>query len=165
MSIVGHSLGCRLVLEMLGRLAPVNLQLDVIALMAAAVPTERVEAGGPLAGTAARPVIMRKFFSEQDAVLQLGFPPGQQSAFMQGIDPSPGLEAVGRHGNPGSFGAPELTTDGHGDYWADARVADCILQDIDPTLSSGPAARELLSRPLPASPATARRMLPLRPLP
>ena len=164
-SIIGHSLGCRLVLEMLARLAPVNLQFDVIALMAAAVPTERVEVGDPLAGTATRPIIMRKFFSEQDSVLELGFPVGQQLAFMQGIDPSPGLEAVGRHGNPGSFGAPKLTTNGHGDYWADPRVADCILQDIDPTLSSGPTARELLGRPLPASPATPQRTLSQRRLP
>ncbi len=92
LSLIGHSLGCRLVLEMLRGFAGGPSPFEVVALMAGAVPVDLVDAGysgagGPsllAAADAARQVL--KFHSWLDAVLGIGFPAGQALAFELGIE-------------------------------------------------------------------------------
>ena len=127
LSIVAHSLGCRLVAELLQGLSqpPAHrVIVDRVVLMAAAVPTDRVDRGKPL-----RPGVewaggVGALFSEGDNVLKLAFPIGE-TAGGDGFFPT----AVGRHGGPGSTW---LSTQqmahagalyGHSNYWPGAESA------------------------------------------
>lgn len=162
-SLIGHSLGCRLLLEMFARhlrAAPGGAGIDVVCLMAPAVPVDLATSGAPLAGTAATARVMLKAFSANDAVLRFAFPSGQLLAVAMNIEPAFYDEAVGLHGNPAGYGVPLPTANGHGAYWGDGNVADAVVEQIDPTRHRGPAARTLESRALTEAPALAGRSLP-----
>jgi len=111
---VGHSLGCRVVLETLRSLRtrphPTFVVSDVI-LMAAAVPVEycepRQRLGSPVGE---REVVL---YSPNDRALGLAFRTGQTAAG-EGFMP----EAVGRRGKPENRWYKEWDTRlKHGDYW------------------------------------------------
>ena len=121
LSIVAHSLGCRLVAELLERLSlpPAHrVIVDRVVLMAAAVPTAKVDRDEPL-----RPGVewaggIEALHSEGDNVLKLAFPIGE-TAGGDGFFPT----AVGRHGGPGStwLATAQMAHAGrlygHSDYW------------------------------------------------
>lgn len=124
---IGHSLGCRVILETLLRLRARVLPLvSRVSLMAAAVPSEMLEPGGRfynLLGDLSREgTLIQVLHSQQDAVLHYAFPPGQ--ALAGGKEASG--RALGRYGPAPSmpgFGSTlterEISGASHGDYWGE----------------------------------------------
>ena len=164
LTIVAHSLGCRVTLELL-KLAG-GLDVRAIFLMAAAVPVDLVEPGAELeraAGFAADRMVL---YSPGDNVLRFAFPPGQGLAYTMGIERAPYAEAVGLFGEPDGF-APAVrclrsyfTVVGeHGHYWRDDFVATTILDRLEGATRrlpmaviddrGLPPARELAARDIP----------------
>jgi hypothetical protein len=130
MIIIGHSLGCRLILEALAELkrqdslqAALNL---TIILMAAAVPFMLLRDDGSLhegVSLSGRQLVL---FSRHDRVLSRFFAIGQRIG-RDGIDPP--LEAVGERGLPsvGVWGKKyEMFYYDHGDYWSTPETARLI---------------------------------------
>lgn len=124
-NLVGHSLGCRVVLELIKRFVAERGRTAVtigrVVLMAAAVPVSKVENPGALGGAAAAAAGSLVLFSEHDKVLGLAFPIGETFAF-DAFWPT----AVGRHGQPeaGLWSArlpmvksADASGYGHSDYW------------------------------------------------
>jgi pimeloyl-ACP methyl ester carboxylesterase len=149
-TIIGHSLGCRLILEMLNRLPPrARLSVQVVSLMAPAVPVELVDIGGDLHPTILSPRHILKCFSHHDWVLRFAFQNGQQAAYALGIEDEFYGEAVGLKGHPTAMGIPIQTRHGHSDYWGNRAVAEEYSKAIDETF-----------RPLPPVPQPAVWSLP-----
>jgi pimeloyl-ACP methyl ester carboxylesterase len=149
-TMIGHSLGCRLILEMLKILEngpPLNV--EIVSLMAPAVPGELVDEGGDLASTVATPRQILKCHSHHDTVLAFAFPLGQLTAYRIGTENQLYQEALGLYGYPFIVGRPVLTTNRHGDYWDDDDVAGQYRVQIDPTWPNPPPERKLPSRTLP----------------
>jgi esterase/lipase superfamily enzyme len=157
-TIVGHSMGCRLILEALGQVSATSVpSIAIVGLMAAASPVDFVRRNGRLFRTGNPPRRMVKFFSEQDLVLQVGFPLGQWLAFQWQIEDDNYVEAIGRFGHPDEFGSPQRTRNGHSDYWGDQKIVTFLVQQIDATTRTQLAAAETPSRGLqPASKLAAR---------
>jgi pimeloyl-ACP methyl ester carboxylesterase len=114
---VGHSLGCRVVLECIRHLKR-GPQVGQVILMAAAVPTFMVAEGRNLASAMKKAGSVLVLYSRADEVLHYSFPPGQTLAGKgEGILPV----ALGRDGPPaGTSGRIEshlVANAGHGDYW------------------------------------------------
>jgi pimeloyl-ACP methyl ester carboxylesterase len=124
---IGHSLGCRLILETLKQIegeAPAS-KIPAILLMAAAVPVDYVQEGGSL--RSALELCERRFalFSHRDWVLSLCFPPGQ----MRANDGGPSPEAVGWRGAPDKcWTGKQRTHLFHGQYWKDEFSTPNILR-------------------------------------
>jgi hypothetical protein len=110
-TLIGHSLGCRLVVEAVAILRRFNAmrRLINVCLMAAAVPVRHVEIRtfGPRPGDMTR---WRILYSRGDQVLRRAFPPGQLAAMALKKDTAAGT-AVGLYGEP-----TELWKK-HGDAW------------------------------------------------
>ena len=133
-SLIGHSMGCRLVLEMLSfhaqRQVPNFPEVCFVLLAAAAVPVALVERGGNLrdgiAHSARRVLVL---YSPEDLVLRFAFPAGQSLAFAMRYEGEVYLSAVGLHGSPQNFGnsRKQLVGAGHGDYWGSELVARDIM--------------------------------------
>jgi hypothetical protein len=166
-SIVGHSLGCRVIVETMRRLAAVGAPpLAVVSLMAAAVPVALAEAGEPLARAPRAAVKVLKAHSRQDWVLWLAFPGGQSLAWMGGIEQAPYVEAIGRNGNPTEFGESlPRKGNGHGDYWTDEYAAAVLMVTMDATLHALPPPAEISARELPPTGDFPTRDLKSRELP
>jgi pimeloyl-ACP methyl ester carboxylesterase len=166
-TLVGHSLGCRLVLEMLDCLTtrPVvdRPMIHLIVLMAAAVPVDLAEEGRRLRiarEIAGECVVL---YSPQDLVLHLAFPAGQTLAFAMGNEGAVYLEAVGRFGNPSDFATdPPILRAGnrHGSYWKDREAAAIVARKLAAPFASRlaehwppdhttPPSRNVLSRSTP----------------
>jgi pimeloyl-ACP methyl ester carboxylesterase len=128
---IGHSLGCRVVLETLLALRPHAVPIvRRVALMAAAVPSEMLEPGGRffplLTLLAAEGTRFDVLHSLQDNVLHYAFPPGQSLAG-GGVGSA---RALGRYGPspvmPGfrtTMGDREIVGAAHGDYWGKGNAA------------------------------------------
>lgn len=147
LNCVCHSLGCRLLLEVLRMVhqGKVNEWPEVrwVCLMAAAVQVDMVESGGdfePGAHLAKHRIVL---YSPADKVLHYAFPIGQTAAF-EGFFPA----AVGRFGRPASLTPYRVEMGGndHSDYWSDPRSAEVVASFLGASVP----------RSLPA------RMLPLR---
>jgi len=127
---IGHSLGCRLILETLKHIeghAPAS-KIPAILLMAAAVPVDSVQEGGSLRSALERCEHRFALFSHHDWVLSLCFPLGQ----IRANDGGPFPEAVGWHGAPD---APDKCWTGkqrtqllHREYWKDEFSTPNILR-------------------------------------
>jgi hypothetical protein len=119
LNFVGHSLGCRVVLECISRLPPASRPaIRHVVLMAAAVPTFMVESGGALASAVEAAASVVVLHSTSDTVLHYAFPPGQTIAgHGEGFLPV----ALGRFGPPagmvGRLEQHEVKGARHGDYW------------------------------------------------
>ena len=124
---IGHSLGCRVVLETIELLRRRALpRIGRVVLMAAAVPSEMLEPGGRFFDTLmqlwAQGIEIRVLHSLDDKVLHWAFPPGQSLAgHSEASD-----RALGRFGPtvmmPGwSKTLKGITISGadHSDYWGD----------------------------------------------
>jgi pimeloyl-ACP methyl ester carboxylesterase len=114
---IGHSLGCRVVLETILALAA-RPQVGRVCLMAAAVPVFQVEWGGRLESAMVRAQQVLVLYSGSDIVLTGAFPPGQFAAGRgEGVRPV----ALGHERPPptvaGTVDAIEISGAGHGDYW------------------------------------------------
>ncbi len=151
-SLLGHSLGCRLMLEAFERLPNLNPTLDfeIAGLMAPAVPVDLVSPTERLEKTGTFSKAMIKFHSSRDMVLRVAFPAGQALAAIGNIEPKAYGVAVGLHGNPTTFGEGiACSGNHHGDYWPDQNVAKKFALRIEPTVprtfdSRSIPARELL---------------------
>jgi pimeloyl-ACP methyl ester carboxylesterase len=156
LKFVAHSLGCRVVLEALARLAKSAHRVDVedILLMAAAVseglctPGTNTMFGGRLARCSEQAL-----HSSKDRVLHMAFIAGE---ILARDLPVAGWAAVGRTGGPSGRWSPTNvdTKLGHSDYWKDSssvgRIAE--LLGLPGRIKSWPVrSREPRSRPDPAS--------------
>jgi hypothetical protein len=133
---VGHSLGCRVVLETIDDLARNGgPHVGKVCLMAAAVPVFKVRQPGALARAMEHAADVRILHSDDDAVLRYTFAPGQTLASGdEGFFPT----ALGLHGPPpgvpGRLDPIRVGGAGHGDYWGHsqrppaARAADRIAE-------------------------------------
>ncbi|MDJ0531249.1 MAG: alpha/beta hydrolase [Xenococcaceae cyanobacterium MO_207.B15] len=110
--LIGHSLGCRLLLEALKKPLKTDYKLKVF-LMAPAVPVFMVKPGEELDHSISSAEKSTILYSEKDRVLRRTFPPGQALAG-EGFN-----EAVGLKGNPrfGVWDEREEMSYGHGGYW------------------------------------------------
>lgn len=159
---VGHSLGCRVVLETIRAFvgAP-HPRIGKVVLMAAAVPDFMVTSGGVLADAAAMAEAVLVLHSTSDLVLHYAFPPGQTAAGAgEGFLPT----ALGRFGPPagmaGRVSAHRISDANHGDYWgvqgddvtplADM-VRDVVAGYVAECLHLGEVARRVAVARTPAS--------------
>lgn len=174
-SFVGHSLGCRVVLELLSLWTagmPPNIRLGTVVLMAAAVLVKHVDQGGQLRAAATLTDDELVLSSKGDPVLHWAFPLGETAA-LEGFFPT----AVGRFGGPQRtwktslpmFDSGKPYT--HGSYWLGDESANAVavaLGGAPPRLiatagivENTPAPENLVSsretavRSLPAQPAFA----------
>lgn len=115
---VAHSLGCRVVLETVKRLADTpghTVNVTGAVLMAGAVPVQFLVPYGRFRQSAGNVARRYAFYSRRDRVLLIAFPPGQ--ALAGELAPF----AVGLTGWPkGLWNAHRNTGFGHGAYWKDA---------------------------------------------
>lgn len=139
-SLVGHSMGCRLVMELLRTISEKQPpEFQCIGLMAAAVPVELVVAGSALFVPEPMNTRILKFFSPNDWVLRNFFPLGQKWSSLfsdngQLVERRYYREAVGFDGNPERFAVNcPRRNNGHSDYWKDRKVVDKLLNKIDPS--------------------------------
>jgi pimeloyl-ACP methyl ester carboxylesterase len=125
---IGHSMGCRVILETIRALGTTGPLIGKVCLMAAAVPVFKVETGEELAGAMERPTSVLVLWSESDLVLKVPFRIGQ-------------MEASALYGNEGWFFPTALGGDmppptvagylncieikgaGHSDYWGHEKNA------------------------------------------
>ena len=131
---IGHSLGCRVVLETLLLLRKRALpKVGRVVLMAAAVPSEMLERGGRffnlLMELWAEGIEVRVFHSLDDKVLHWAFPPGQSLAGKTEAS----QRALGRYGPsvmmPGwnrTLKGVTVTGADHSDYWGDGKPAPSL---------------------------------------
>jgi pimeloyl-ACP methyl ester carboxylesterase len=114
---IGHSLGCRVILETINRLiVQQSILLSGFLLMAGAVPVDFLTKWGELRRAADAVNRRYCFYSWKDTVLSLAFPPGQ---LLAGEQPAYGLPmATGLTGWPGRLYTGQSNTRlGHGGYW------------------------------------------------
>ena len=132
--LIGHSLGCRLLLEALKKQMKTNYRLEVF-LMAAAVPVSMVKPGQELNHSISSAEKCTILYSKNDFVLRATFPPGQALAG-EGFN-----EAVGLKGKPSGvwYKREEMPNYKHGDYWKEKKSAEFIAQQLGfPKSSSSP---------------------------
>ncbi|NET77644.1 alpha/beta hydrolase [Okeania sp. SIO1F9] len=124
-TLIGHSLGCRLLLEALKKTVNTNLRLEVF-LMAPAVPVSMVQPDKQLNPSISSTEKYSILYSKKDDVLKWTFPIGQKLAG-EGFD-----EAVGLKGNPhkGVWSNTKETTYGHSDYWKGEESAEWIAAKL-----------------------------------
>jgi pimeloyl-ACP methyl ester carboxylesterase len=164
LTIVAHSLGCRLALEFLRRVADEGLQhllsIRLTVLMAAAVPRYMVGRGGPLARAIDVPDKVIIYKSNSDLVLAGTFRPGQSlewslphglNVFRRG--------AIGRAGcGVRSAKIREIAGEqGHSDYWPDENIAADVVDHLEGRFASFD-----LSRPLELRRRVSGRVMELR---
>lgn len=157
--LIGHSLGCRVILEALRALSQAEPDASlrnriIVVLLAPAVSVQRVDTGGALNSSLSRATSgICVFYSPSDLVLAAAFPAGQLLA-----EGEPIAEAVGRHGNPQYLwkDAFQAAGFGHGDYWASRDIAGCVAFLLGaavtrPLFGRSDVVRSVLSRPDPPS--------------
>ena len=145
--LIGHSMGCRLILEALDELAR-RLTGDLsnglrICLMAAAVPVEFVRGGGRLRRGADLAQKRFTYYSPDDYILSSPFRAGQRMA-RDGNLFRP--EAVGLKGNPKQgiwTQRHQMKGFSHGDYWKRWESAHDVARYL-----GAPAERLFLEREL-----------------
>ena len=143
---VGHSLGCRLVLEAARNLRDnARVHVKAILLMAAAVPEGLCEDDRPYAAPIAQYEVV--LHSSADNTLRRWFWIGQLLARFRGeLPPGPHRGAVGLSGQPRKRWSGELDSCGldHGEYWTAPYSIEHIAD-----LYGGSWERPLPTRPLP----------------
>lgn len=152
-NLVGHSLGCRLILETLlaGKGTRLAAHVRSITLMAAAVPVHFLRENGHLYDEAITVAGRLVLHSTDDRVLKWMFPMGQCALSM--MPPAnrnareASFEAVGRHGRPSGFAtaSARMAGNGHSDYWSDPR----IFRHLAPMMGAA-VERTIERRPLPS---------------
>lgn len=127
--LVGHSMGCRVALELTQRLmAPAFAPEVRLFMMAAAVPVSAVEAAGHLHAGVRQAAHSKIYYSPSDEALGPVFTAAQILA----RDGGPWPEAVGLNGRPTDVWttAPaHMEGYGHGRYWTSKAVAQDLADD------------------------------------
>jgi pimeloyl-ACP methyl ester carboxylesterase len=120
-NLVGHSLGCRVIMELLAHWTgglPPGIFIGAVILMAAAVKVKAVDDGGASRAAAMLTLKNPVLYSKGDPVLQWAFPIGETAAG-EGFFPT----AVGRTGGPPNTWhvSTPMSHNGqayvHGSYW------------------------------------------------
>jgi pimeloyl-ACP methyl ester carboxylesterase len=165
-NLVGHSLGCRVILEMLaewtGGLQP-NVFVGVVVLMAAAVVVKQVNAGGALRSAATMTLKNSVLYSEGDPVLHWTFPIGETAAG-EGFFPT----AVGRTGGPGAtWHSPyPMSHNGvayvHGSYWPGEESATAVAFALGGAPARITSENGVVASPPPVENSIASRATPVR---
>lgn len=123
LAFISHSLGARLMLELLeeARQLQPRLIVSTVCMMAAAVQVSRVDAGGRLRAAVEVPRRAIVFHSEHDMVLKWAFRLGQFAAGEGFFS-----RAVGRFGEPriGLWSESVATSHNHGEYWSGVDCAE-----------------------------------------
>jgi pimeloyl-ACP methyl ester carboxylesterase len=151
--LIGHSLGCRVVLEALRYVADkkvggaVSAGVPLACLLAAAVPVGYCEGPGKRYSPSVIENAVHVLFSRNDRDLRVWFRIGQ-AFYEKGKG-----EAVGLHGLPGDrWTDPSYETRlKHKDYWRAAESVKDVARIIDPVLPRVIATRPLLSGEPPES--------------
>lgn len=164
LAFVSHSLGGRLLLELLNEARALEPRpiVSTVCMMAAAVPVNRVERDGALRPAVEVPRRAVVLHSEHDMVLTWAFRLGQFAAGEGFFS-----RAVGRFGEPrvGVWAASIATAHNHGEYWSGTDCAD----EVSRQLGSAPAHRihtsTLLTHAAPVHPDPPARLIPARPAP
>lgn len=121
--LVGHSMGCRLALELLEQLRAVpGVLVRRVVLMAGAVPTFMLEPADPRPLRAAYDAIVTagglSLYSGADKVLSQAFPPGQTLGDDEGFLPiALGHAFLAGPAAPATLGQREIPGADHSDYW------------------------------------------------
>jgi hypothetical protein len=166
-TFVAHSLGCRLILEVLRSKLENhqnNWQVRLVFLMAAAVPVRLVEYDERLCRAAITPTASHVAYSPRDIVLQGPFRVGQKFEPGSGLVPS----AVGSWGEPMELWTRRIgTRNGHGDYFTDPRTARHLADALGLNVALEPESRDIGSRPaairaIESLPPPATRAMPKR---
>ncbi|RBL99562.1 hypothetical protein C1H84_14125 [Glutamicibacter soli] len=120
---VGHSLGCRFVLQALASMDPPARKISKSLMLAAAVPEAHCEDRSVYSSSRSGGPDQVVLYSKKDRVLQLLFNPGMRFA-------RPGnSKAVGRTGGPeGRWSRASDTKLGHGKYWKSEVSSAALLQ-------------------------------------
>jgi predicted alpha/beta hydrolase family esterase len=141
--LVGHSLGCRLILETLKYLPATDDENPVshVILMAAAVPVAHVYESGELLQSVKRADTRIVLHSTDDTVLRRYFRPGQLAARDGGLWP----EAVGLRGHAAAgLWSPlsrQMVGYDHGDYWGSYVAARVLAEALGVLSTFGPIDR------------------------
>jgi len=149
-NFIGHSLGCRIVLETIGLLAREGgPRVGSVCLMAAAVPVFKVVRGGDLEAAMDHADQLLVLFSEADTVLKWAFPAGQTLARGdEGFCP----RALGRTTPPPSIAgrtqAKRVNGAKHGDYWghSNSKASHSSMAFVSAFFSLGAPTRSVDSR-------------------
>lgn len=158
LSIVAHSLGCRLALQLLQQLQMLQaaniLSIRLVVLMAAAVPVYLLRPNRELRDGLEASDRVLVYYSAEDKVLSTAFRPGQSVEV-----PFPyGWVAKERHAL-GRFGLSRdvprnveqiQTNHDHGGYWPDDEIAQRVAMELDDGIVKGDLFRPLQLRRLPA---------------
>lgn len=166
-ALVGHSLGCRLILEALDALKPQLPPGRVkLFLMAAAVPVGLVDAEDHFRPTIRSCARSNAYWSDADSILKNVFRIGQwagrtmrrvgSAGEARRFDDPNGYAAVGLTGRPTPIWQHPIKVPGadHGDYWTNpARFAEDVRQQLSarakqdrPIQSRAPTSRAFRSR-------------------
>jgi pimeloyl-ACP methyl ester carboxylesterase len=150
--LIGHSLGCRLILEALAEMMvphTPNSKVPAVLLMAGAVPIQHLEPAGYLRAAAQFPQRRIVLYSARDTVLRWTFPAGQVLANDGGLRP----EASGLHGHPRDcWTARDHTMLRHGDYWSHKNTTPNIVRLFGKSTPHALPYSEILPRTLPDPP-------------
>jgi pimeloyl-ACP methyl ester carboxylesterase len=138
LSVVAHSLGCRVALELLRNtralVAAGELKIEVVVLMAAAVPLYDVGANGSydLSRSKAQKTVI--YYSGRDTILKRVFPFGQRTYSRDPTSFVTNREALGFVGPAGTLSASIEKIEvshRHGDYWGDRQISLRVMHELD----------------------------------
>lgn len=164
-NLVGHSLGCRVILELLalwtGGLHP-DTPIGVLVLMAAAVVVKQVDVGGTLRTATTLTYKNPVLYSKGDPVLHWTFPIGETAAG-EGFFPT----AVGRTGGPpNTWHDPHPMSHngeayGHGSYWPGDESVTAVAFALGGAPARNTPENAVVTAPPPAGNAIASRSTPV----
>ncbi len=167
---IAHSLGNRVVLELLEKLrtiAPAGIRFAGFCMMAAAAPVSMAEPSGVLFEAATVSSTRRVLYSRADTVLHFAFPIGETAA-LKGFFPT----AIGRFGQPPSDWTAESEMFispnhgySHGDYWSQPNTIPQISAFFGIPAAAAPASASILQHALPPPASLPQNQLPRRTLP
>lgn len=161
--LIGHSLGCRLILEALSEMAPRarSSQVPAVFLMAAAVPVQHLQPSAPLRAAAELPRHRIALYSARDTVLRWTFPAGQLLAADGGLRP----RALGLEGQPRDcWTGRDQTMLRHGDYWSDSTTTPNVVRLFGKSTPHVLNYSGIVPRPLPESGPLRDWQIPERPI-
>jgi hypothetical protein len=166
---VGHSLGCRVIVELLTAWGtaglPPNMSVGIVVLMAAAVVAKNVDVGGALRNGATLSPKNPVLYSKGDPVLQWAFPIGETVAG-EAFFPT----AVGRTGGPpNTWHVPSpMAHNGnayvHGDYWPGDESCAAVASALGGAPDLITPQNAIASSPAPAANGIEFRSTPVRSL-
>lgn len=175
-SLIAHSLGCRLAVEMLKELhrraQPMSPTLRLVCLMAGAVPVTLLSRGSDLRPARHQSRYLLVLHSPGDKVLRFAFPAGQTGARLLGErhgERRVYWRALGLHGEPTDltehryrhFVAQGKPAD-HSDYWPSALAAEHVARYLGDWTPNRLRAQTIDTHPLPPSVVRSSRRVRVR---